>query len=221
MLVSGADRVDEEALAKIVGGQVERATAEFVRARTGYAIGGVPPLAHTSPVVTYLDEHLLAHAVVWAAAGTPRAVFPIAPSELLRVTSATLVAVASIETWNREERFVSSSCHDEVELAPASVSEVADGVFAYIQPDGTWWINNTGFIRGNNTVVSIDTCSTERADSCLSWPRWQSSTGQVPRILVNTHHHGDHTNGNCFLPFATVDRPQATAGGRCKKTGID
>ncbi|MGA3353388.1 MAG: YbaK/EbsC family protein [Acidimicrobiales bacterium] len=95
VLVSGADRVDEAALARVVGGPVERATAEFVRARTGYAIGGVPPLAHIGPVVTYLDEHLLGHVVVFAAAGTPRAVFSIAPSDLLRITSARLVAVAS------------------------------------------------------------------------------------------------------------------------------
>jgi prolyl-tRNA editing enzyme YbaK/EbsC (Cys-tRNA(Pro) deacylase) len=95
VLVSGADRVDEDALAKVLNGQVERATAEFVRARTGYSIGGVPPLAHTTPVATYIDEHLLSHTVVWAAAGTPRAVFSIAPLDLLRVTSAKLVAVAS------------------------------------------------------------------------------------------------------------------------------
>jgi cyclase len=83
------------------------------------------------------------------------------------------------------------------------VSEVADGVFAYVQPDGSWWINNTGFIRGERTVVSIDTCSTERRTrDYLSTV--EEITGQIPRALVNTHHHGDHTNGNCFLPFATV-----------------
>jgi cyclase len=83
------------------------------------------------------------------------------------------------------------------------VSEVADGVFAYIQPDGTWWINNTGFIRGERVVLSIDTCSTEsRTRAYLD--QVAQIAGQVPRTLVNTHHHGDHTNGNCFLPFATV-----------------
>jgi prolyl-tRNA editing enzyme YbaK/EbsC (Cys-tRNA(Pro) deacylase) len=95
VLVSGSDRVDETRLSELVGGKVERATAEFVRARTGYAIGGVPPLGHTTPIVTYLDEHLLAHALVWAAAGSPRAVFPIAPADLRRITSATVVDVAA------------------------------------------------------------------------------------------------------------------------------
>jgi len=95
VLVSGADRVDEARLAEVLGGQVERASAEFVRARTGYAIGGVPPVGHTQPIATYLDEHLLDHAVVWAAAGTPRSVFSIRPADLLRATSAQTVAVAT------------------------------------------------------------------------------------------------------------------------------
>ena len=67
-----------------------------MRARTGYAIGGVPPVGHTQPLATYLDEHLLDHALVWAAAGTPRAVFSIEPTDLLRITSAKVVAVAEV-----------------------------------------------------------------------------------------------------------------------------
>jgi prolyl-tRNA editing enzyme YbaK/EbsC (Cys-tRNA(Pro) deacylase)/mannose-6-phosphate isomerase-like protein (cupin superfamily) len=94
VLVSGADRVDEALLAQVVGEAVEQATGKFVRERIGYAIGGVPPVGHAQPVVTYLDEHLLDHALVWAAAGTPRAVFCIAPAELVRITSARVVAVA-------------------------------------------------------------------------------------------------------------------------------
>ena len=97
VLVSGADRVDEPRLAQVVGEQVEKATGNFVRARTGYAIGGVPPVGHSQPLVTYLDEHLLDHALVWAAAGTPRAVFPIKPADLLRITSAKVVAVAAAQ----------------------------------------------------------------------------------------------------------------------------
>jgi prolyl-tRNA editing enzyme YbaK/EbsC (Cys-tRNA(Pro) deacylase) len=95
VLVSGADRVDEALLAEVVGEAVEQATGKFVRERTGYAIGGVPPVGHAQPVVTYLDEHLLDHPLVWAAAGTPRAVFSIAPAELVRITSARVVAVAT------------------------------------------------------------------------------------------------------------------------------
>jgi prolyl-tRNA editing enzyme YbaK/EbsC (Cys-tRNA(Pro) deacylase) len=97
VLASGADRVDESRLAQVIGEQVEQATGKFVRARTGYAIGGVPPVGHSQPLVTYLDEHLLEHALVWAAAGTPRAVFSIEPADLLRITSAKVVAVAAVQ----------------------------------------------------------------------------------------------------------------------------
>jgi len=95
VMVSGADRVDESRLAEVVGDEVERATADFVRARTGFAIGGVPPVGHSEAVATYIDEHLLGHDLVWAAAGTPNAVFSIKPADLARVTSATIVAVAA------------------------------------------------------------------------------------------------------------------------------
>ncbi len=94
VMVSGADRVDESRLAGVVGGEVERASGRFVRDRTGYAIGGVPPICHTNAVTTYLDEHLLDHGVVWAAAGTPRAVFSVTPDDLVRITSAKVVAVS-------------------------------------------------------------------------------------------------------------------------------
>jgi prolyl-tRNA editing enzyme YbaK/EbsC (Cys-tRNA(Pro) deacylase) len=97
VLASGADRVDESRLAEVVGEQVEKATGTFVRARTGFAIGGVPPVGHAQPLVTYLDEHLLDHALVWAAAGTPRAVFSIKPADLIRITSAKVVAVATAQ----------------------------------------------------------------------------------------------------------------------------
>ncbi|MGD0983824.1 MAG: YbaK/EbsC family protein [Acidimicrobiales bacterium] len=97
VLVSGADRVDESRLSQVVGGEVERADGRFVRDRTGYAIGGVPPVGHIRPVATYLDEHLLDHAVVWAAAGTPKAVFSVEPADLVRITSAKVVAVAAAQ----------------------------------------------------------------------------------------------------------------------------
>lgn len=93
VLASGADRVDEARLAEVVGGPVEKATGRFVRDRTGFAIGGVPPLGHAETLPTYLDEHLLAYPTVWAAAGTPRTLFPISPEDLVRATSASVVAV--------------------------------------------------------------------------------------------------------------------------------
>ena len=95
VLASGADRVDERRLAEIVGQPVEQASAKFVRDRTGYAIGGVPPVGHIRKLVTYLDHHLLRHPLVWAAAGGPQAVFSISPDDLVRVTSAEVVAVAA------------------------------------------------------------------------------------------------------------------------------
>ncbi|MDQ1395014.1 MAG: cyclase [Acidimicrobiaceae bacterium] len=86
--------------------------------------------------------------------------------------------------------------------APHTV-EVSDGIFAYVQPDGSWWINNTGFLTGRNGIVAIDTCSTERRTrDFLGAVRAVSD--QPVRTLVNTHHHGDHTNGNCLLPDATI-----------------
>ena len=83
------------------------------------------------------------------------------------------------------------------------VVEVADRVFAYVQPDGTWWINNTGFIAGTRLVLSIDTCATE-ARTVAYLDAVERVAGSAPRVLVNTHHHGDHTNGNCLLPYATI-----------------
>jgi len=89
------------------------------------------------------------------------------------------------------------------DLPPPRTEEVADGVFAYVQPDGSWWINNTGFVAGPSHVLVIDTCSTERRTRDFV-RELERVTGQVPRTLLNTHHHGDHTNGNCLLPFATI-----------------
>lgn len=90
-LVSGANRLDEGRLAAALGGRdVGRADADTVRSATGYPIGGVPPFGYPAPLPTAVDEDLLAFDEVWAAAGTPRDVFPVAPSDLVRVTSATV-----------------------------------------------------------------------------------------------------------------------------------
>lgn len=94
-LVSGENRVESAKLAAAAGASIKRADAEAVRAATGFAIGGVPPIGHATPLPTYFDRALLRHPVVWAAAGTPNAVFRIAPDELLRVCGATLVDLAS------------------------------------------------------------------------------------------------------------------------------
>lgn len=93
--------------------------------------------------------------------------------------------------------------HDDVGLAPPHVQEVAEKVFAYVQPDGTWWINNTGFVTGNSTVLAIDTCATERRTRDFLTAVSEHGGGS-PRVVVNTHKHGDHTNGNSLLPGATI-----------------
>lgn len=93
-LVSGANRVDPAKLAEVAGAPIRRADADAVRAATGFAIGGVPPLGHPTPLPTYLDADLLGYDRVWAAAGTPNAVFPIAPADLARVTGARVMRLA-------------------------------------------------------------------------------------------------------------------------------
>jgi cyclase len=98
---------------------------------------------------------------------------------------------------------VSGHGSDAGGLPDPRVEEVADGVFAYIQPDGSWWINNTGFVVGGSRVFAIDACSTERRTRALV-----SAIGRVTpapvRTLLNTHHHGDHTFGNGWFPEATI-----------------
>jgi len=87
--------------------------------------------------------------------------------------------------------------------APARVQEVSDGVFAYIQPDGTWFINNTGFLVSAAGVTSVDACSTERRTRDYL-AAIAATTAQPVRTLINTHHHGDHTHGNYLLGGATI-----------------
>jgi cyclase len=83
------------------------------------------------------------------------------------------------------------------------VEEISTGIYAYVQPDGSWFLNNTGFLVGNRGVVSIDTTSTERRTRAYL-ESIASVTRQPVRTLINTHHHGDHTHGNCLLPLATI-----------------
>jgi prolyl-tRNA editing enzyme YbaK/EbsC (Cys-tRNA(Pro) deacylase) len=93
VLASGANRVDETKAAAVLGEGIERATPEFVRERTGYAIGGVPPIGHASQSVTLIDADLLAYEVIWAAAGTPNAVFRLTPHDLVRMSGGTIADV--------------------------------------------------------------------------------------------------------------------------------
>jgi prolyl-tRNA editing enzyme YbaK/EbsC (Cys-tRNA(Pro) deacylase) len=89
-LVSGVNRLDTHRLAELSGAEVGKADADAVRQATGYSIGGVPPIGFPAPIPTFIDRDLLQYDVVWAAAGTPRHVFPIAPQELVRITGGTV-----------------------------------------------------------------------------------------------------------------------------------
>jgi prolyl-tRNA editing enzyme YbaK/EbsC (Cys-tRNA(Pro) deacylase) len=87
-LVSGANRLDTRRLESLTGAPVARADADVARRATGYAIGGVPPFGHAARLAVYMDRDLERHEVVWAAAGRPDAVFPIAPSRLAELSEA-------------------------------------------------------------------------------------------------------------------------------------
>ncbi|MDO9530712.1 MAG: YbaK/EbsC family protein [Deltaproteobacteria bacterium] len=88
LLVSGANRVNEAAMAALLGEALERPDADFVRIATGFAIGGVSPLGGSSRLRTFMDEDLFQYATVWAAAGTPRHVFEVVPLQLRSATGA-------------------------------------------------------------------------------------------------------------------------------------
>lgn len=93
LLVSGANRVNEKAVAVDIGEALKRPDAAYVRDITGYAIGGIPPLGHASPMKTYIDKDLLAYPLVWAAAGTPESVFAVDPRQLAIAVGATTLSV--------------------------------------------------------------------------------------------------------------------------------
>jgi cyclase len=88
-------------------------------------------------------------------------------------------------------------------LPPTMPVEVSDGIFAWVQHDGTWWINNAGFIVADDGVLAVDACSTETRTRALI-EGIRSVSRQPVRTLVNTHHHGDHTFGNYLFEPATI-----------------
>ncbi len=95
VLTSGANRVDEKRISGYAGEPIVRADADFVRAVTGFAIGGVPPIGHThrEPMETYIDEDFLAYQTIWAAAGTPNAIFELKTGDLQKMTRGTAAQV--------------------------------------------------------------------------------------------------------------------------------
>lgn len=93
LLVSGSNRVNEKGVAAHLDEALKRPEANAVRELTGFAVGGIPPFGHATPLPTFIDRDLLQYDVVWAAAGTPAAVFPINPAELRDVIKATVIDV--------------------------------------------------------------------------------------------------------------------------------
>jgi Cys-tRNA(Pro) deacylase len=93
IVASGANRVDEKKVAALLGEKIERADPDFVRAKTGFAIGGIPPVGHAEPPVVLLDQDLFQLATIWAAAGTPNAVFELTPEDLRALTDGTVADV--------------------------------------------------------------------------------------------------------------------------------
>lgn len=99
VIASGANRVDEKAVTAVLsektgGEKIGRADAAFVRAATGYAIGGVPPVGHEAPILIVIDRDLLQYQEIWAAAGTPNAVFRLHPADLERLAGGTVADIA-------------------------------------------------------------------------------------------------------------------------------
>jgi prolyl-tRNA editing enzyme YbaK/EbsC (Cys-tRNA(Pro) deacylase) len=95
VVASGVNRVDEKKVAALIGEKIARADADFVRETTGFAIGGVPPVGHATAPVTLIDADLMAFETIWAAAGTPNAVFKLTPAALVELTGGRVAEVAT------------------------------------------------------------------------------------------------------------------------------
>jgi len=94
VIASGANRVDEKKLRELAGEKIEKPDADFVRSRTGFVIGGVPPMSHAEPLETFIDETLMQYESIWAAAGTPNAVFKLTPADLVQMTGGRVVSIS-------------------------------------------------------------------------------------------------------------------------------
>ena len=88
-------------------------------------------------------------------------------------------------------------------MSLGEIQQVSEGIYAYLQPDGSWWLNNTGFLASRDGVISVDATSTERRTRAYL-DAIATVTDRPVRTLVNTHHHGDHTHGNYLFGGATI-----------------
>ncbi len=93
VVASGSNRVNEQQLSALVGEPIEKAKASYVQKRTGFAIGGVAPVGHAEPLQTFIDRDLLRYDEIWAAAGTPFAVFRLTPQDLIAMTKGELITI--------------------------------------------------------------------------------------------------------------------------------
>lgn len=90
---SGVNRVNEKEIERILKEPIEKANANFVREQTGFPIGGVPPLGHDHKMETLIDQDLMQFENLWAAAGTPNAVFQLTPEDLVKITSGMIISI--------------------------------------------------------------------------------------------------------------------------------
>lgn len=93
VIASGPNRIDEKKVETLISEPLGKADAAFVREKTGFVIGGVPPVGHLEKIETFIDEDLLAYEEIWAAAGTPNALFQLHPSDLVKMTGGRVIAI--------------------------------------------------------------------------------------------------------------------------------
>ncbi|MGG2091944.1 YbaK/EbsC family protein [Bacillus sp. S13(2024)] len=93
VVASGINRINEKQITKQLDDTLGKADADFVRKHTGFVIGGVPPLGHTEPIMTFIDEDLLQYDVIWVAAGHPKAIFSLTPDELVQMTKGQVICI--------------------------------------------------------------------------------------------------------------------------------
>lgn len=93
IIASGPNRVNEKTIKQYVGENLQRADADFVLEHTGFAIGGIPPIGHKNQITTFIDEDLMKYDEIWAAAGTPNAVFKLTPNILAEITKGSIVNI--------------------------------------------------------------------------------------------------------------------------------
>jgi len=93
IIASGTNRVNEKVIKEHIGEKLAKADADFVLEHTGYAIGGIPPIGHKDTIITFIDEDLMEYDEIWAAAGTPNAVFKLTPAILVEITKGKVISI--------------------------------------------------------------------------------------------------------------------------------